>query len=178
MLKEWKELDKPGEEELKLRLDAAKEKLARQQLLIKEQKIPVLVVMEGWGTSGKGYSIGQIIQNIDPRFFKVESMQKKTEEDERKPFLYRYFAKIPEAGKFVFLDTAWMDEITDASLHKELSETAYTNRIESVRRFERQLTDNGYLVMKFFLLCFLRLELIRNFRIQLVEVSFESVHKL
>ena len=47
MLKEWKELDKPGEEELKLRLDAAKEKLARQQLLIKEQKIPVLVVMEG-----------------------------------------------------------------------------------------------------------------------------------
>ena len=28
MLKEWKELDKPGEEELKLRLDAAKEKLA------------------------------------------------------------------------------------------------------------------------------------------------------
>ena len=38
MLKEWKELDKPGEEELKLRLDAAKEKLARQQLLIKEQK--------------------------------------------------------------------------------------------------------------------------------------------
>ena len=151
MLKEWKELDKPGEEELKQRLDAAKEKLARQQLLIKEQKIPVLVVMEGWGTSGKGYSIGQIIQNIDPRFFKVESMQKKTEEDERKPFLYRYFAKIPEAGKFVFLDTAWMDEITDASLHKELSDTAYTNRIESVRRFERQLTDNGYLVMKFFL---------------------------
>ena len=106
MLKEWKELDKPGEEELKQRLDAAKEKLARQQLLIKEQKIPVLVVMEGWGTSGKGYSIGQIIQNIDPRFFKVESMQKKTEEDERKPFLYRYFAKIPEAGKFVFL--GWM----------------------------------------------------------------------
>ena len=48
MLKEWKELDKPGEEELKLRLDAAKEKLARQQLLIKEQKIPVMVVMEGW----------------------------------------------------------------------------------------------------------------------------------
>ncbi len=81
-------------------------------------------------------------------------MQKKTEEDERKPFLYRYFAKIPEAGKFVFLDTAWMDEITDASLHKELSEMAYTNRIESVRRFERQLTDNGYLVMKFFFYTF------------------------
>ena len=93
MLKEWKELDKPGEEELKLRLDAAKEKLARQQLLIKEQKIPVLVVMEGWGTSGKGYSIGQIIQNIDPRFFKVESMQKKTEQNRKQYAEHRFAAQ-------------------------------------------------------------------------------------
>lgn len=108
MLKEWEKSEKPSEEEIKARLEAVKEKLARQQLLIKEKKVPVLVVLEGWGTAGKGYAIGQIIQNIDPRFFKVVSMQKKTEDDKRKPFLYRHFAKIPEAGQFVFLDTAWM----------------------------------------------------------------------
>ena len=56
-----------------------------------------------------------------------------------------------EAGQFVFLDTAWMDEITEERLHGTISEDVYANRIESVRRFERQLTDNGYLVMKFFL---------------------------
>ena len=103
MLKEWEKSEKPSEEEIKARLEAVKEKLARQQLLIKEKKVPVLVVLEGWGTAGKGYAIGQIIQNIDPRFFKVVSMQKKTEDDKRKPFLYRHFAKIPEAGQFVFL---------------------------------------------------------------------------
>ena len=149
MLKEWEKSEKPSEEEIKARLEAVK--LARQQLLIKEKKVPVLVVLEGWGTAGKGYAIGQIIQNIDPRFFKVVSMQKKTEDDKRKPFLYRHFAKIPEAGQFVFLDTAWMDEITEERLHGTISEDVYANRIESVRRFERQLTDNGYLVMKFFL---------------------------
>lgn len=151
MLKEWEKSEKPSEEEIKERLEAVKEKLERQQLLIKEKKVPVLVVLEGWGTAGKGYAIGQIIQNIDPRFFKVVSMQKKTEDDKRKPFLYRHFAKIPEAGQFVFLDTAWMDEITEERLHGTISEDVYANRIESVRRFERQLTDNGYLVMKFFL---------------------------
>ena len=88
MLKEWEKSEKPSEEEIKARLEAVKEKLARQQLLIKEKKVPVLVVLEGWGTAGKGYAIGQIIQNIDPRFFKVVSMQKKTEDDKRKPFLY------------------------------------------------------------------------------------------
>ena len=108
MLREWKATEKPEEEELKKRLTAAREKLARQQMLIKEKKVPVLVLMEGWGTAGKGSCIGEIIQNIDPRFFKVESMEKKTEEEERRPFLYRHFAKIPEAGKFVFLDSGWM----------------------------------------------------------------------
>ena len=83
MLKEWEKSEKPSEEEIKARLEAVKEKLARQQLLIKKKKVPVLVVLEGWGTAGKGYAIGQIIQNIDPRFFKVVSMQKKTEDDNR-----------------------------------------------------------------------------------------------
>ena len=36
-------------------------------------------------------------------------------------------------------------------LSGDLTEKTYADRIESVRRFERQLTDNGYLVMKFFL---------------------------
>ena len=36
-------------------------------------------------------------------------------------------------------------------VHKELSKKDYELRIANVRRFERQLTDNGYLVVKFFL---------------------------
>lgn len=151
MLKEWIPAEMPEEEELKSRLEAAREKLAVQQLQMKEKKVPVLVLVEGWGTSGKGSSIGRIIQNIDPRFFKVFDMEKKTEEDARKPFLYRHFAKIPEAGKYVFLDSGWMSELTGGYLQGELSEKVYAQRIESVQRFERQLTDNGYLVVKLFL---------------------------
>ena len=88
MLQEWKAMEKPEEEEIRVRLAAAKEKLAKQQLLIKEQKIPVLVLMEGWGTAGKGSVIGQVIQNIDPRFFKVESMGEKSEEERAIPMMH------------------------------------------------------------------------------------------
>ena len=55
MLQEWKAMEKPEEEEIRVRLAAAKEKLAKQQLLIKEQKIPVLVLMEGWGNRRKRF---------------------------------------------------------------------------------------------------------------------------
>lgn len=142
--------EKPEGEELKERLKSVKEKLISQQMQIKEHKIPVLVLVEGWGTAGKGSAIGQVIQNIDPRFFKVATMDQPTEEESRKPFLCRYFTKLPEAGKFTLLDSGWMDEITRERLHGKMDKKTYEQRISSIRRFERQLTDNGYLVMKFF----------------------------
>ena len=109
MLKDVQFPEKPEEEELKTRLKTAREKLQAQQLQLKEHKIPVLVLVEGWGTAGKGSLIGELITNIDPRFFKVASMTVPTEEEKRKPFLCRFFEKIPEAGKFTFLDSGWMD---------------------------------------------------------------------
>ena len=50
----------------------------------------------------------------------------------------------------MFLDSGWMDEVTRNYLLGEMDDKVYGQRIESIRRFERQLTDNGYLVMKFF----------------------------
>ncbi len=150
MLKNWNKPERPGEEELKARLKAAQEKLFNQQMLLKDKKLPVLVLIEGWGAAGKGGAIGRIIKNIDPRFFKVFSMTTPTEEERRKPFLTRYFEKIPEAGKFTFLDSGWMDEIMKDRLRGGMSDALYAGRVESVKRFERTLTDNGYLVLKFF----------------------------
>lgn len=150
MLENWNKPQKPEEAELQERLKAANEKLASQQMMIKERGLPVLVLFEGWGTAGKGSVLGKVIRNIDPRFFKVAAMDVPTQEERRKPFLYRHFVKIPEAGKFMFLDSGWMDEVTGECLDGTLKEKDYKKKIESIKRFERQLTDNGYLVMKFF----------------------------
>ena len=81
MLKQWITAAKPDKEELDKRLDAAQEELGRLQMQIKEHKLPVLVLIEGWGAAGKGSTIGGIIKNIDPRFFKVASMSAPTEEE-------------------------------------------------------------------------------------------------
>ena len=150
MLKNWEHEKIPGEEELEERLLQARTDLMAKQMQIKEKKLPVVVLFEGFGAAGKGSVLGRVIKNLDPRFFKVETMKKPTKEEKRKPFLYRHFVKIPEEGKFAFFDGGWMDEVTSAYLHGKLKEQDYKNRIQSIRQFERQLTDNGYLVMKFF----------------------------
>ena len=102
MLKNWVSGEIPQKEEVTERLEKARTALYELQMKIKEHKLPVLVLFEGWGASGKGYTIGKIIRNIDPRFFKVATMSAPTEEELRRPFLYRYMKQIPEAGKFMF----------------------------------------------------------------------------
>lgn len=150
MLKNWEPAEIPEKEELKQRLNAASSKLYKLQMQIKECKLPILVLFEGWGASGKGSTIGRVIKNIDPRFFKVATMSSPSRDELRRPFLYRYFKQIPEEGKFTFLDSGWMEQTCKDCLDG-LDKDAYSRRIESIKRFERQLTDNGYLVLKFFM---------------------------
>ena len=150
MFDNLKSVVKPDDEQLKSRLSEARKKLYQYQQQIKEAGLPVLVLFEGWGTSGKGALIGSMIQSIDPRAFKVSAIDPPTEEERRKPFLCRYFEKIPEAGRFQILDSGWMDELTRGLLEETISVKEYDKRVESVLRFERTLTDNGYLVLKFF----------------------------
>ena len=151
MLKNWNPEQIPEKEDIKVRLSAARTRLYELQMALKEHKIPVIVLFEGWGASGKGSTISKVIKNIDPRFFKVATMSAPTEEELRKPFLYRYFREIPEAGKFTFLDSGWMDQTCRERMDKKLKGDNYSKRIDSIRRFERQLTDNGYVLLKFFM---------------------------
>ncbi|MBQ9061640.1 MAG: polyphosphate:AMP phosphotransferase [Eubacterium sp.] len=152
MLKDFVKAVKPEKEVLRQQLAAEREKLAARQLQIKEAKLPVMVVFEGWGAAGKGSVMGEVIENIDPRFFQVATMDAPATEDQlRKPFLYRYFVEIPEAGKFKFFDTCWMGGVTRGVLNGEIDYGApYQEKIREINLTERQLTDNGYLVMKFF----------------------------
>lgn len=151
MLKHWQASERPEKAVLDARLDKALAGLYELQLKIKEAKLPVLVLLEGWSAAGKGSVIGRLIKNIDPRFFRVAAMARPTEEDLRRPFLYRFMKDIPGAGSFAFYDGGWIEQTTTEFLRGQLYEQDYAARLESIQRFERQLTDNGYLVMKFFL---------------------------
>ena len=151
MLKDFYRETAPAEEALREELRQEQDRLFASQMKIKEAKLPVMVIFEGWGAAGKGSVIGKVIRNIDPRFFKVQTMSAPTQEDARYPFLRRYLLKIPEAGKFTFFDSYWMNEVTGPRRAGTLSDEDYRKRVHSINVTERSLTDNGYLVMKFFL---------------------------
>ena len=151
MIKDF-EKSKPEEKEiLNEEIKALRARLIGQQQLIREKKLPVLVLIEGWAAAGKGSLIKEIISEIDPRFYNVVSPAVTPESEMRYPFLYPYATAIPENGKLIFLDSGWMESVVRKSLRLEISGKEYKRRVRAVNEFERQLRDGGYLLLKIFL---------------------------
>ena len=151
MLKDF-EKSKPEEKEvLSEEIKALRARLIGQQQLIREKKLPILVLIEGWAAAGKGSLIKEIISEIDPRFYNVVSPAVIPESESRYPFLYPYAAAIPENGKLIFLDSGWMESVVRKKLRLEISAEEYARRVRAVNEFERQLRDGGYLLLKIFL---------------------------
>lgn len=137
--------------EFKSDIKKLKAELSVLQQTVKEKKLPVIIVFEGWGAAGKGSMISEMISGLDPRSFKVYSATSVDISETRKPWLWRYWDKLPEYGRFAILDRSWYKEISTARVEEKLSGEEIEKRIESINTFERQLTDDGYLIVKFFL---------------------------
>ena len=151
MLKDFAKKKAEKKEIVNAQIKELREKLLGQQQLIRDKKLPVLVLLEGWAAAGKGSLIKELISEIDPRFYSVVSPAIVPETEERYPFLYPFAKAIPENGKIVFLDSGWMESAVRKSLRREITREEYKRRVRSVCEFERQLRDGGYLVLKIFL---------------------------
>ena len=151
MLKEYKGVKDEDNAKLKEEIKALREKLLAQQQLVRDKKLPVIVLVEGWAAAGKGSLINELISEIDPRFYNVVSPVVLPEREERYPFLYQYAKAIPENGKIMFYDSGWMEGAVRKYLRRDITRKQYKERIRSVNEFERQLRDGGYLILKLFL---------------------------
>lgn len=137
-------------EETARRMKQLEQKLFVQQQLIKQAKLPVVVLLEGWGSAGKGRLLGRLLKNIDPRGYKVHTMQP-PEGALRYPAFRRYWQTIPKEGEMAFYIGSWYGELFPVRRENRLTPRQRAARAAEICRFERQLTDNGYLVLKFFL---------------------------
>ena len=140
-----------SKEEFKKQSKLLKRELETLPQKIKAAKIPVIILFEGWGAAGKGSIISDLILNFDPRGFKVYSTAEATETEKRHPLLWRHWQNLPEQGYMSILDRSWYQDVSIARVEDDLSDSENLHRMNSINTFERQLTDNGYLVLKFFL---------------------------
>lgn len=142
---------KADREEYKKQMKTLKPALAALQQPLKRAKLPVVVLFEGWGAAGKGGMIAGLILNFDPRGFQVHSVTAPDEGEKRRPVLWRHWRDLPAQGILSVLDRSWYQEVSIARLEKNLDDQAARRRMDEINTFERQLTDGGTLILKFFL---------------------------
>lgn len=134
--------------------DEIKERMKVELSVLQQQviaaKIPVIILFEGFSASGKGTAISSLILNFDPRGFNVYSMREPVGRELRKPWITRFVERIPAAGRISVFDRSWYSGLTWVR-EEIISKEDLHSDLEELKLFERQLTDDGYLILKFFL---------------------------
>ena len=126
--------------------------MAALQEEIKNLQIPVMIVFEGWSASGKGTTIARVVYPLDPRHFSVNTMNRFTEESVMRPFLWTYWIRTPSRGRITIYDKSWHRMILPEFADKiKMSDAEKKSFRQDVIAFERQLTDDGTLIIKLFL---------------------------
>jgi len=133
---------KLSKEEYKAMEDEFSRRIALAQRRCKELNIPVIILFEGWGASGKGTLIGKLIRPLDPRGFTVFTVQDPTEEEALRPFMWRFWKQTPAFGRIHIFDQSWYER---ALLENK------DNALQEIMAFEEQLSNAGYLIIKLFL---------------------------
>ena len=126
-------------------------RLAALQRRARELGIPILIVFEGWDAAGKGTLINDLILALDPRGFTVHSTLQPTEEETYRPLLWPFWLKTPARGRITILDRSWYHRLLTGRCDRSIRKRDYSHLCADVAAFEKQLTDDGTLLVKLFL---------------------------
>lgn len=127
------------------------ERLGVLQRRCREEKIPVMIVFEGLDAAGKGVQINRLIQPLDSRGFDVYASRQAGEEEIMRPFLWRYWTKTPENGRIAIYDRSWYHKVAEERFDKITKKKELIGAFQDILSFEKQLTDDGMVLIKFFL---------------------------
>ena len=148
---------KLSKEEAEQRLAAAQTRLLALRLvlggLVGERGIgpPVCVLFEGWDASGKGGAIKRLVAELDPRHVRVVQFAAPTYDEKRHHWLWRFWPSLPGWGGMTVLDRSWYGRVLVERVEKFATPEQWGRAYEEINDFERTLTAEGMILVKFFM---------------------------
>lgn len=112
---------------------------------------PLCLLFEGWDASGKGGAIKRVTAPLDPRHVRVVSFAAPTYDEKRHHFLTRFWPQLPGWGGMAVLDRSWYGRVLVERVEGFATEEQWRRAFDEIKDFERTLTDEGMVLMKFWL---------------------------
>jgi PPK2 family polyphosphate:nucleotide phosphotransferase len=133
-----------------------------QDKLYAQDRWAVLLVFQAMDAAGKDSTIKHVMSGINPQGCQVFSFKQPSMEELDHDYLWRYMRYMPERGRIGIFNRSYYEEVLVVRVHRELLERQklppqlmgkriWTQRYEDISAFERYLTRNGVVILKFFL---------------------------
>ena len=158
---------KEVEEKAKKKLKKLRKEISElQEAMYAEGKYAVLICLQGMDTSGKDSLIREVFKNVSAQGVVVHSFKVPTELELKHDYLWRHYIALPAKGKIGVFNRTHYENVLVTRVHPEyifaekipsvkslddLNDAFYNKRMEEINNFEKHISDNGTIILKFFL---------------------------
>lgn len=133
-----------------------------QDVLYAQDTYAVLLIFQAMDAAGKDSTIKHVMSGINPQGCQVFSFKAPSKEELDHDYLWRSFKALPERGRIGIFNRSYYEEVLVVRVHKNILEAQqlppeakekdiWKKRYDEINNFERYLTNNGIIVLKFFL---------------------------
>jgi polyphosphate kinase 2 (PPK2 family) len=142
---------KLSREEYKRVLPGLQRRLYDLERVCWQRGVSSAIVFEGWDASGKGGAISALTERLDPRGFRLHPINPPRTSEQSRPWLWRFWLKIPGSGEMAIFDRSWYFRVLDERVERTVPEKVWRGAYRDIVEFERMLAADGTVMVKFFL---------------------------
>jgi PPK2 family polyphosphate:nucleotide phosphotransferase len=154
----WKDIDPGDHGDFKNDADAFEKTEAHiakldplQERLYAQGTQSLLIILQAMDTGGKDGTVRHVMRGVNPQGCNVTSFKVPTPEERSHDFLWRIHKAVPAKGMIGIFNRSHYEDVLVTRVHGEVSAKEAKRRYGAINRFERELTENGTTVLKFYL---------------------------
>lgn len=124
---------------------------AWQDIFYAENRRKLLVVLQGMDTSGKDGTVRGVFGRLDPLGVRTVSFKAPNAAELAHDYLWRVHREVPARRELVIFNRSHYEDVLWPAVHEQIDARECKRRYRHIREFERMLTENGTVLLKFFL---------------------------
>lgn len=138
-----------SEEDYKRKLKKLQKELFRLENLMFQERVPLILMYEGWDAAGKGGNIKRVAQALDARAYTIIPSPAPTKPELAHPHLWRYWTRLPKAGHVGMFDRSWYGRVLVERVEEITPPERWAEGYDEINEFEHDLVDWGAILIKF-----------------------------
>jgi PPK2 family polyphosphate:nucleotide phosphotransferase len=159
---EWTASLKDKERATALLAQGIKQLAKEQDKLYAQDRYALLVIFQAMDAAGKDGTIRHVMSGVNPQGCQVYSFKAPSAEERDHDYLWRSVKSLPERGRIGIHNRSYYEEVLVCRVHPEIlagqhlpescvDDGIWKRRFREINKFEQYLSDNGYIILKFYL---------------------------